>query len=74
MFLRLSVFGRFNLMLQNGHFGLANKRTTMDNTIDAPATNSGRMLKTSEGRERSLSEERVKFMEEECDVWDILLI
>ena len=39
----------------------------MDNTIDAPATNSGRMLKTSEGRERSLSEERVKFMEEECD-------
>jgi singapore isolate B (sub-type 7) whole genome shotgun sequence assembly, scaffold_2 len=46
----------------------------MDNTIDAPATNSGRMLKTSEGRERSLSEERVKFMEEECDVWDILLI
>lgn len=40
----------------------------MDSTIDAPATNSGRLLKTSEGRQRSLSEERIKFMEEEYDV------
>ena len=45
----------------------------MENTVDAPATNSGRMLKTSEGRERSLSEERIKFMEEECDVLEVLL-
>ena len=39
-----------------------------DITIDAPATSSGRLLKTSVGRERSLSEERLKFIEEECDV------
>ena len=35
--------------------------------VAAPATSSGRLLKTSEGRERSLSEER--FLEEEYDVW-----
>ncbi|KAK8828182.1 hypothetical protein WA538_002695, partial [Blastocystis sp. DL] len=38
-----------------------------DIKIEAPATSSGRMLKTSAGRERSLSEERLKFIEEECD-------
>lgn len=42
--------------------------TASDITIEAPATSSGRMLKTSVGRERSLSEERLKFIEEECDV------
>ena len=36
--------------------------------IAAPATSSGRLLKTSEGRERSLSEERLRFVEEEYDV------
>ena len=39
-----------------------------DIKVEAPATSSGRMLKTSAGRERSLSEERLKFIEEECDV------
>ena len=42
--------------------------TAEDIKIEAPATSSGRMLKTSAGRERSLSEERLKFIEEECDV------
>lgn len=38
--------------------------------IAAPATSSGRLLKTGEGRERSLSEERLRFQEEEYDVVD----
>ena len=37
--------------------------------VDAQATDSRRLLKTSEGRERSLSEERIRFLEEEYDVW-----
>ena len=35
--------------------------------INAPATTSGRLLKT-EGRKRSFSEERIRFIEEEYDV------
>jgi hypothetical protein len=39
--------------------------------VQAPATTSGRMLKTSEGRSRSLSEERIAFIEEEYDVFSL---
>lgn len=41
---------------------------SMEQTVEAPLSNSGRVFKTSEGRTRSLSEERIKFMEEEYDV------
>ena len=44
----------------------------MEDTIEqvsAPATTSGRLLKT-EGRQRSFSEERIRFIEEEYDVRD----
>ena len=36
--------------------------------VTAPLTTSGRMLKTTEGRVRSLSEDRAQFIEEEDDV------
>lgn len=41
---------------------------SMEQTVEVPLSNSGRVFKTSEGRTRSLSEERIKFMEEEYDV------
>lgn len=42
--------------------------TSSASEVAAPLTSSGRMLKTTEGRTRSLSEERAQFIEEEYDV------
>ncbi|KNB43862.1 calponin [Blastocystis sp. subtype 4] len=39
----------------------------MDNPIHTPATSTGRLFKTDSGRSRSMSEDRIKFVEEEYD-------
>ena len=44
----------------------------MDNPIHTPATSTGRLFKTDSGRSRSMSEDRIKFVEEEYDVFPIL--
>ena len=42
--------------------------------VAAPLTSSGRMLKTTEGRVRSLSEDRAQFIEEEYDVGKLVSV
>ena len=44
----------------------------MDNPIHTPATSTGRLFKTDSGRSRSMSEDRIMFVEEEYDVFPIL--
>ena len=43
----------------------------MDNSINTPATSTGRVFKTDSGRSRSMSEDRIKFIEEEYDVFPV---
>lgn len=40
----------------------------MESPIDTPATSTGRLFKTESGRSRSMSEDRIKFIDEEYDV------
>ena len=46
----------------------------MEDSVAAPQTSTGRVLKSDSARERSLSEDRKQFIEEEYDVQNNIIM